>query len=241
VSLNKIHISSVQDANAVCQKKNMQLYSFAGQHAYAGGTVMCTTACLNFCMACLSRMTPLHCKNTEWHSIVSLVMRISSKAHGGRGMISAFEAMKNIDTKRLGLRRFEAVCLQGKVPCGPAAVEEGESCIIQWKDLPKLLVRSAGDRRGSTACAIVTCNGHSIVIVATAGLNSHRFLFFDPQPSRVVTNIATEQQADTIMQLAEEGLNIRRGIETEQIDVTVLCKEHNHHPGRLSNMHSLQG
>jgi hypothetical protein len=36
-------------------------------------------------------------------------------------------------------------------------------------------------------------------------------------------------------------LNIRRGIETEQIDVTVLCKEHNHHPGRLSNMHSLQG
>lgn len=194
------------------------------------GTYMCTTACLHFAVACIcGRIQTSDCQDAiTRRNEIEHIMTLASKSHAGRGMISAFEAVRRMDAERLGLSVQEISCFFH--PTGRRRTWERDIQSTPIQDLPAVLGSAVDellknkDKKclAATVCAMVTCNSHTVCVTASCAEEGRekQLAFFDPMPSKLVTHM---QQSD-LVNLLKESFNLF-STRQEQMDVTMICKK----------------
>lgn len=217
------------------------------------GRTMCTTACLHFAVAIISKRMNIALDTSSENEACRLkreienIMRLSSCCHGQRGMISVYEALKNVDLKQLGIKAEEYMFFEMKDRNNNYAQNQDAGdgcCFFSMQQFPQILLNKSSSGSNESACAIVTCNNHSVLAACYSCCNhgakkpncssssrtqkmhmndgnSCRFAFFDPMPSKLVTNISRHHAEVALRKLIAEALNMNSR-KFQQIDVTFI-------------------
>lgn len=170
------------------------------------GRVMCTTACLHLAVAFLSSHITNNMLDQQLRRRVVQIMQFSSRCHGSRGILSVHEALQKVDMSRLGLETKEIICLMN----GTDFKEEG---FIHG------LEHLAACLSDENAAAVVTSNSHSVCVMHTKA--DKNFMFFDPLPSHLITNI---EMSETMENLVKQALSLTEKTtrNRHQVDVTLI-------------------
>lgn len=177
------------------------------------GRVMCTTACLHFAVAFLTGQI---CDSTPclMQKVIS-IMKASSISHGSSGMLSAFEVLKKVDTKKLGIHVEERACLLASG--GNKKRSRDDFFIHGIYKLEGELKDCASRGRNGRAAMVATWNGHSICTCFSRETN--RFCFFDSLPSHL------SFFESGMHKLLEDSLQLRGASEQSLLDATFFYIE----------------
>ena len=196
-----------------------------GQSAYQHGRLMCTTACMCMAVSFLSRqILPF---SVDMHRIaqqMGYIMQLASSCHAGKGMISAAEALKEINLDRLGLKVREFVTF---FPSNPGVCEESEPFFVPWNSVVQSIIGTASKEKA--VAALITCNGHTVCIMVQE--NTGGTCFFDPMPGMLLvcnsgsSDIIHKKRQFDVMDMVRDSLVISATDSVnKQFDVTVMCK-----------------
>ena len=179
------------------------------------GRVMCTTACLHMAVAFVTGHIIITGKQEKIRQRVMEIMHISSRSHANKGVLSVFEALKKVDTKRLGLCVQEFICLHHSAT---VTKKNDDGIIIQGKQAIVDKAKSLAMHNNTKVAGIITHDNHSICIMYCP--STDRYALFDSMPSKLVSNI---QEASLVSDLIFPRNLLR--YQYQHLDVTFIFKK----------------